>query len=72
MEKFSTDTLCKNLDRTCRHYHNHTSPFSSGCQHIHYTTEKGKASALRELNVARSEVLHYVGGMSHTNNHINL
>ena len=43
----------------------------SGCQNGPYTTEKGKASALRELNVVRSEVLHYVGGMSHTHNHIN-
>ena len=34
----------------------------SGCQNSHYTTENGKASALRELHVARSEVLHYEGG----------
>ena len=27
----------------------------SGCQNSHYTTEKGKASVLRELNVARTE-----------------
>ena len=33
-----------------------------GCQNSHYTTEKGKASELRKLNVARSEVLHYGGG----------
>ena len=32
----------------------------TGCQNSHYITEKGKASALRELNVARREVLHYV------------
>ena len=53
---FSTYTLCKNLDRTCRLYHNDTS--LSGCQNSHYTTEKGKASELRELIVAHSEVLH--------------
>ena len=69
MEKFSSDTLCKNLDRTCRPYHNDTS--LSGCQNSHYTAENGKASALRELNVACSEVLHHDGGMSHTYNHIN-
>ena len=33
----------------------------SGCQHSHYTTKKGKASALREMNFACSEVLHHDG-----------
>ena len=41
-----------------------------GSQQIHCAV-----SALTELNVARSEVLHYVGagggGESHTHNHIN-
>ena len=40
------------MDRTCRLYHYDTS--LAGCQNSHYTTEKGKASALRELNAAHS------------------
>ena len=51
MEKFSTDTLLSII----------TTQALSGCQNNHYTTEKGKASALRELIVARSEALHNGG-----------